>query len=207
MEKSAQKKPKKTKIIKEDQGKIYLQAFDLVHQALHTCIIRDVVKEYRYQREEAMKKYNSVIIVSHVALENHSIQQLWKLFDKKNSVFNLWHVIESMPHKTLNTWLIDKIDYIKEDLENLEAWRHNIVSHRSGMGYFKPKEFEKRFPDRAKHEENIKNFLFDFLSKIKLEMQGISVKETKAKLIKGLKSHERFAIEELKQVFKTYDNS
>ena len=143
-----------------------------------------------------------MLTFSHVALENYAIQQLWKLFDKKNSVFDVWHLVEHMPHSNLKTWFQVEIKSIDQSLKNLEAWRHNMVSHRSDIGHMDPDEFEQKFPDRFKHEERIREFLLDLICQMKFEMQRTSTQKTREKFIQGLDSYKRFVLKEKKKVMK-----
>jgi len=199
------KKWSKTGKIEKDQTKLYLKAFDLIHEALHACIVRDLVKEFRYERAERLRTYNVIATFSHVALENYAIQQLWKLFDKNNSVFNVWHVVENMPHPGLKEWFKVEINKIKGSLRNLEVWRQNFVGHRSEEGHLVPNEIEQKFPNRNQHEIILKDFLIDLLCQMKFEMQGKPTENTKKNLLEGLQGYKRFVIDDKGKIFKSYN--
>jgi len=196
-----QNKFRKAKSIEEDQEKLYIQILDLTRQAFHVSIVRDVIKEYRFKREEAKKEYNLVMTISHVALANYSLQQFWKLFDKK-SVFNVWHVVKNMPHPNLKVWFEKEIVNIQDDLENIEVLRHNLVSHRSEGGHIERTKFDKDFFKGVDHEARIKDFLIELISQIKFEMKGASVNETKKKFLEGLESYKRLVVKEQEKVFR-----
>ncbi len=191
--------------IKQDQYKIYLQALDLICQALHVCIVRDVIREDRYRREEALQQYNIVVTISHVSLENYAIQQLWKLFDKKSSVFNLWNIVENIPHTDLKIWFDNEIKKIEDDITNLNAWRHNVISHRSEIGHSAFEEFQMKFPNRFKYEEKIKDFLLNFLSQAKFYIDRTLSTETKGELTKSLENYKQLVIRDKKKVLIKYN--
>ena len=101
------KKDRQDKIgrVLADQVKVYSEIHEIIMQAFRVGMVRDSIRDFRYLRASKMKEYNEVMSQSHVALENHAISQIWKLFDKTNSVFNVWYVVKNMPHKELFTWL------------------------------------------------------------------------------------------------------
>lgn len=199
-----QNKFKKAKTIEEDQGKLYIQILDLTLQAFHVSIVRDVVREYRGQREKTMQEYNILMNVSHVALANYSLQQFWKLFDKK-SVFNVWHVVNHMPHPNLKAWFEKEIASIKDDLDNIEILRHNLVSHRSEGGHIERTKFDKDFFKGVNHEARIKDFLIELISQIKFEMKGASVDETKKNFLKDLESYKNLIVKDQEKAFRSIE--
>jgi hypothetical protein len=190
------------KQIENNQGKLYMQVYDLVHQALHTCVARDIVREFRYDEERKHQTYNSFLIITHIALENYALQQLWKLFDKKNSVFHIWHIVKKMPYPNLQTWLENEINKISEDIENLVAWRNNMVSHRSEIGCLDPQKFEDQFSNRMYHESNIIDFLIRFLAQLKFEMYRISPEKTINKITLELEGYREFIHRDKNKIMK-----
>ncbi len=169
-----------------DQNKIYKQVYDLVMQAFHVCMVRDVVKDYRYKRASKHKEYNAINSFSHVALENYAILQLWKLFDK-GSALNVHSVVDNMPHPELKKWFKVEIGKIKSDIDYISAWRGNFVGHRSEIALFAPEEFEEKFKDIRNSEPRIKEFLLNLLCRMKFEMHRIETHKTMEELSVGLK--------------------
>lgn len=178
-----------------DQVGLFAQAKDLVMQAFYACIVRDVMKEYRYRRAEKLQKYNTVATFSHVALENLALLQLWKLFDEKNSAFHVWYIVERLPHPALKAWFDEQIAVLQPDIDYLSAWRHNFVGHRSAIGHFSPVEFEKKMNnalDSENCEERIKDFLLNFLCRIKFEVKRLPIEQNKEALLLALKDYRSF---------------
>ena len=196
---------KKEMIIK-DQEKLYSEFKGLVMQTFYSCMARDVVKEYRYKRASKTKSYNAINTFSHVALENYTISQLWKLFDKKNSVLDVYFVIKKMPYPSLKEWFKIELNKVEDDVKNLSIWRHNLVGHRSGLGYFTPEEFEEKFTNISESEVKIKGFLLSILCQIKFEMQRIEIHKTMEELTGELKSYASFLDVEKDKVLKEYEN-
>lgn len=203
--KSRSKTRQKLKAIEGNQMNIYSEAFELIHQALYACIVRGVIKEDRYRRAEARKEYNVIMSMSHVALENYAIQQLWKLFDKKNSVFNVWHIVENMPHPDLKTWFQGEIEKLKDDIVHLSVCRHNMVGHRSAIYHLTPQEFDKKFSNWFEREERLKTFLIDLLCQMKFEMQRVQTQKTKDELVTDLKNYKRYIISVKEKVLTKYE--
>jgi len=182
----------KEQSIIQDQVGLYNQAQELILKAIHVCIIRDVMKEYRFGRAEKFREYNVVTTFSHVALENLAIQQLWKLFDKKKSVFHVWYVVKYMPHPKLKYWFKEQIKIIKPDIEYLSAWRNNFVAHWSKIAHFTPAEFEKKFEKVRGSEKRIKKFLLNLLCQMKFEMHRNSKEEQMKVFLDGLEDYRSF---------------
>lgn len=163
--------------IRGDQIALYSQTEELVLQAMYACIVRDVMREYRYRRAETLRKYNVVATFSHVALANYALQQLWKLFDRKNSTLHVWYIVKHMPHPDLKVWFNWRIQELEPDIKYLSTWRGNAVAHRSAIGLFAPKEFEKKFEGQRGSEERIRQFLLDFLCEMRFQMYRTSGEE------------------------------
>jgi len=195
----------KKDLIIRDQTKLYSEFKDLVMQVFQSCMVRDVVKEYRYKRAQKTRSYNAITTFSHVALENYTISQLWKLFDKKNSVLDIYFVVKIMPYEALKDWFKTQYKKVEDDVKNLSGWRHNLVGHRSGIGYFTPEEFEKKFKNLYKSEQEIKSFLLFFLCQMKFEMQRIEIHKTMEELSSELKGYATFLQKEKSKVFKIYE--
>jgi hypothetical protein len=182
--------------VTEDQLKVYEHTKELVLQAFHSCMVRDIVKENRYKRAAEKRSYNAINSFSHVALENYALLQLWKLFDEKNSVFNVRYAVEHMPHPALKSWFTKEIGLIKNDIEYVCAWRHNFVGHRSEIVHFAPEEFQKAFSGVTDSEPRVKEFLLNLLCKMKLEMQGIPMEKTMVELCLELQGYATFLQDE-----------
>jgi hypothetical protein len=188
-----------------DQLTVYNQAHELVMQAFHACMVRDVIKEYRYQRAEKVRSYNAINTLSHVALENYALLQLWKLFDQKNSVFHVWYAVQHLPHKNLQVWLDEQIKLIEKDINNLSAWRHGFVGHRSEIAHFAPEEFEEKFKDTRGGEDRIKSFLLFLLCQMKFEIYRIEIHKTMEGLSLELRGYAEFLQKEKNEVLKQYE--
>ncbi|MBU2579633.1 hypothetical protein KKF19_01575 [Patescibacteria group bacterium] len=193
----------KIDLITNNPVRIYKEAHELIMQAFHSSMIRDKMRDYRYKRASKRKEYNAITSFSHVALENYAILQLWKLFDKNNSVFNVWYIVKNIPNKDLKSWFNVEIKKIQEDIDYISAWRHNFVGHRSEIGYFSPEEFEEKFKNIKGSESRLKQFLLFFLCQIKFEMQRIPIHQTKEELAKQLKGYAVFINKEKVKVLKS----
>jgi len=191
--------------ITKNQVEIYRQTHELIMPAFHACMARDVIKDYRYQRESKTRSYNIINSFSHVALENYALLQLWKLFDKENSDVHVYWAMEHMPHQSLKDWFDIEINKIKQDINYLSAWRHNFVGHRTEIAHFAPEEFEKKFKGFRGSEDRIKSFLLFFLCRMKFEMQQIEVHKTMEELSLQLKGFAEFLHKEKEDVLKQYE--
>lgn len=192
----------RSETITNNQLKVYKKIYKLIMQSFHASMVRDVMRDYRYLKATKTKSYNAINSFSHVALENYVILQLWKLFDKKNSVFHVWDVVNYISHKSLKSWFNIEIKKIDKDIRCFSAWRGSFTSHRSKIGYFAPKEFEKKFKDLRKSEQNLRSFLLLFLCKIKFEMQQIEIHKTMKKLYLELQEYSKFLQSEKSKVLK-----
>jgi len=195
----------KEKSVQDDQTSLYSQFEDLVLQALYSCIVRDAVKEYRYQRAEALQKYNAIATFSHVALENYALLQLWKLFDRQSSTMHVWYVAKHMPHPELTTWFDARVNDLKSDIKYLSAWRHNFVGHRSAVGHFAPNEFDHIFKNERGNEERVRQFLLDFLCEMKFHMYRTSREEQSLIFKEILIGYRRFAEGDRDEVMQKYN--
>ena len=206
MEEISVKKIIEEKVAKvvNDQTKVYDQTHELIIQVFSACMVRDVVREYRFQREYKTKSYNIINSFSHTALENYAIIQLWKLFDEKNSVLNAKHVVECLPHPDIKLWFNAEYAKIKTDVDRLSAWRGGLVAHRSEIGHFAPEEFEKKFKDLRGSEDGIKSFLLHFLCEIKFEMQQTERHKTMEQLSVELRKFAGFLNREKEKVLKEF---
>ena len=196
----------KEKSVQSDQVSLYTQTEELVLQALYSCIVRDVMKEYQYQRAEAFRKYNVVATFSHVALANYALQQLWKLFDQENSTMHVWYVVKHMPYLDLKTWFDLRIKELEPDIKYLSAWRHNAVGHRSAIGHFAPREFEKKFEGEQVNEERIRLFLLDFLCEMRFQMYRTSKEEQKQIFREILTDYQKLVENDRDEILQKYGN-
>lgn len=187
-----------------DQTRLYKQLYDLIMQAFHACMARDVVKDYRYKRASKTESYNTINSFSHVALENYALLQLWKLFDKKSSL-NVASVVEYFPHEALKNWFNRKIKKLEKDINYISAWRGNFIGHRSEIAQFAPEQFEKKFEGFRGSEERIKSFLLNLLCQIKFEMHRIETRKTMEELTLSLKGFAEFLQEDKDKVLKKYE--
>ena len=192
----------KVNLITGNQVGIYNEAYKLIMQAFHTSMIRDKMRDYRYKRASKRKEYNAITAFSHVALENYAILQLWKLFDKKHSVFNVWYIVKNIPNKDLKNWFNVEIKEVQKDINNVSVWRHNFIGHRSEIGHFSPREFEEKFGDIKGSERRLKPFLLLLLCQIKLEIWRIPVHRTMEELCKELSNYADFIHKEKTKVLK-----
>lgn len=188
--------------ILQDQMGVYGGLLALVEEALHARIISDAVWKYRWERVARAGVGNSIVSFSQVALENFTIQQLWKLFDQKNSVFNIWYIAEHLPHPALLKWLESNIKKIQNDIGLISEWRHVMVGHRAEAGYFAPDEYQKKFTDARSSEKRMQDFLLDFLCQIKFETQRIPIEQTMEGLRFGLMGFESHIKNGMAEIFK-----
>lgn len=193
--------------ITQDQLRVYEDILSLVEQALHARIISDVVWKYRWERVARTGFGNSIISFSHIALENFSIQQLWKLFDTKNSVFHVWYVADCLSRPALSEWLEKNIQTIQKDINLISEWRHVMVGHRAEVGYFAPEEYQKKFTDARSSEKRMQGLLLNFLCQIKFETQRIPITQTMEGLQFGLASFEAHIKKEIPSVYKNYESN
>lgn len=174
----------RNKIIK-DPLKVYEEIHKLIIQAFYVEFVRQKTKERRYKLRVA-KNRNSIDFFSHVALENYSIIQLWKLFDHK-SIFNTREVIKYVPYTDLKSWFDEEIKSIAGDIKNLDIWRHNFVGHRLEFGYFAPEVFERRFKNINEIiNQKIQPFLIMFLFKLRSEVKNITFQTSISEIMKEL---------------------
>lgn len=197
----------KEESVKSDQVSLCSQFENLALQALYSCIVRDVTKEYRYLRAEAVRKYNVIATFSHVALANYALQQLWKFFDRKNSTLHVWDMIKHMPHPNLKIWFDQRIQELEPDIKYLSAWRQNFVGHRSAIGHFAPQEFEKKFEGQQDNEERIKQFLLDFLCEMRFQIHKTSREEQMWIFKEILTDYRRLVESDRDEILKNYDHT
>lgn len=195
----------KEESIKSDQISLYSQFENLVLQALYSCIVRDVMKEYRHRRAETLREYNTIATFSHVALENYALLQLWKLFDKENSTMHVWYVMEHIPHPDLKTWFDVRIKKLRSDIKYLSAWRGNFVGHRSAIGHFAPREFNKIFENEQDNEERVRQFLLDFLCEMRFQIHRTSREEQMQIFREVLIDYRRLVESNRDEMLKSYD--
>jgi hypothetical protein len=188
--------------IMQDQLRVYSKLFSLVEQALHARIVSDAMWRYRWERVGRTRAGNSVISFSQVALENFAVQQLWKMFDRKNSVFHVWYVAECLPHPSLLKWVDDNVARIQKDVKLINEWRHVVVAHRGEVSHYASGEYDKKFTEGRASEKRMQDFLLDFLCQIKFEMQGIPVKKTMEGLKGGLTGFGEFIRNQMTETFK-----
>lgn len=188
--------------VMQDQLKVYNNFFELVEQVLHSRIVADAVWKYRWDRVAKTGEGNSIITFSQVALENFTIQQLWKLFDKKNSVFNVWYVAENLPYPKLLIWLNKNIKNVKLDLDLISEWRHIAVGHRSEVMHFISEQYQDKFKEGRLSEKRLQDFLFNFLSHMKFEIQHIPVEKTLEELRIAMDAFEHYIRSSIKEVYK-----
>lgn len=194
-------KQRKENIV-QDQLRVYSELFSLVEQALHARIVSDAMWRYRRELRGRTMAGNSVIAFSQVALENFTVQQLWKLFDRKNSVFHVWYVAECLPHPLLLRWVDDNVAKIENDVKLINEWRHVVVAHRGEVSHYAPDEYDKKFTEGRTSEKRMQDFLLDFLCQIKFQVQGISVTKTREELKGGLAGFENFIKNQMTETFK-----
>lgn len=183
-----------------DRELCYLKLRELVEEILRARIIADAIWKHKLERAVQTGFHNPIISFSQVALENFTVQQLWKLFDRK-SVFNVWYVAEHLS-PTLVMWLKKDMALIENDRKLIEEWRHIVIGHRSLVGYFAPDEHQKKFINARTSEKRLQNFLLDFLCQIKFETQQISLQQTMEELNFRLTSFEDHIKSEMPKVFK-----
>jgi len=200
-------KKRKDNII-QDPEKAYFKLLELVEQAMHARIIADAIWKYCWDRVSRTGGQNLVVRFSQVALDNFTVLQLWKLFDRK-SVFHVWDVAEYLNKPNLTAWLNNKIaeKQIQEDIKIIDEWRHVAIGHRSEVGYFAPDVHEKKFTTGRSSEKRLHDFLLDFLCQIRLELRQTPVAETMEGLRMGLMGFEAHIKNEMKKVFKDYDGT
>ena len=193
------------KSIREDQVSLYSQFEELALQALYACIVRDVMKEYRYRRAETLRKYNTITTFSHVALANYALQQLWKLFDQNNSTMHVWYVVEYMPHSDLKAWFVRCIKELELDIKYLSTWRGNASAHRSAIGHFAPQELDRKFEGEQDNEGRIRQFLLDFLCEMRFQIYRTSRKEQMQIFQEVLVDYRRLVESDCDEVLHKYD--
>ncbi|MBI2610081.1 hypothetical protein HYW53_02805 [Candidatus Giovannonibacteria bacterium] len=197
-------KQRKNEIFR-DQEKLYSRFSELVEQVIHARIIADAMWKFRHDRGIKTGFGNSVISFSHVALENFVVLQLFKLFDRKYSVFNVWDVAQNLTHPNLLIWLEEKFVTIKKDFDLISEWRHVIVGHRGETGYFVSEEFEKKFTEARISEKRLRDFLLEFLCQIKFEMQRIKTRKTMEGFNFRIDSFGSYIKKEMAETFKYFE--
>lgn len=189
----------------QNQEKIYYKFLLLVEQALHIRIIANEMWKYRWDRVAKTGLFNDIISFSYVALENFAVQELWKLFDQKNSVFHVWYIIKYIKNRLLEKWFRERVKEIQKDINLIGEWRHNVIGHRGEVGYFAPDEYQKKFSAARLSEAQLGDFLIDFLSQIKFEINKIPARQTKKELQMGLKFFENRMKREIIKTFENYE--
>lgn len=188
---------------------VYYKLLELVEQAIHARIVTDAIWKYRWEQIARTGIFNTIVTFSHVALENFTVLQLWKLFDQKNSVFHVWDAAKYLNKPTLTAWLNNKITekQIQEDIKIIDEWRHVAIGHRSEVGYYAPDEHQKKFITGRSSEKRLQDFLLDFLCQIRLETQKVSINQTMEGLRIGIMRFEAHIKNEMKKIFKDYDGT
>lgn len=91
--------------INKDPREVYFRFFNLVEQAINARIIADLFWKYHTELIYHSGEIKNITNYSRVALENFAVLEIWKLFDKKNSVFHIWDVAKYLNDSNLNNWL------------------------------------------------------------------------------------------------------
>lgn len=190
--------------ILRDPEKVYYKFLELVEQARNARIISDAVWKYHMEQIRRIGEIKDVINYSRLALENFAVLQLWKLFDEKNSVMNIWDVAECLNKPVLTAWLKVNIKKIKDDINLISEWRGDAVGHRGEAGYYAPDIREIKFTTARVSEKRLHDFLLKFLCQIRFEMQQIPVERTREELKFSLVGFEAHIKKEMAEIFKDY---
>jgi len=164
--------------IMQDQMRVYSDLLSLVEDVLHARIVTDAMWKFKHKRGAKTGFHNPVITFSHVALENFTVQQLCKLFDRKNSVFHVWDVAECLPHPALSAWLEENHKKVMGDEKLIQEWWGTAIKHRGAVAHFASDEYQKKFTEGRTSEKRLHDFLLEFLCQIKFEMQRIPIEKT-----------------------------
>lgn len=200
---------KRKEDIKYEPETVYYKLLELVEQAIHARIIADEIWKYYWNQVSLTGEQNLVVRFSQVALDNFTVLQLWKLFDRKRSVFHVWEVAENLGKPALTAWLNKKIaeKQLQEDIKIIDEWRHNAIGHRSEAGYYAPDEHQKKFTEGRTSEKRLQDFLLEFLGRIRQELRQIPAAETTEGLRMGIAGFEHYVKNDMKKVFKNYEDT
>lgn len=192
---------------KQNPREVYFKFFSLVEQARNARVVADAVWRCHMQLIYHTGEIKNVTNYSRVALENFAVSELWKLYDKKNSVFHIWDVAGYLNNPILSKWLDINFKKIQSDVDLISEWRHDAIGHRGEAGYYTPNLRQPKFSTARVSEQKLRDFLVDFLCQIDRELWGTDIEDIKQGMRASKNSFKQQVEKEMKETFKSYDDS